>query len=105
MDFKNELPSVESGPEQEKTIENTDGFKDAVSEGRLEEAENWLMTNQNRGDARWLDHRSSELFKAYREQGDYQSAKKMVELGKDERVIEDRKKKLEEESGLPFEQI
>jgi len=91
--------------ERGSKIENTSSFQEAIEQGNLEEAENWLIENKDNYDARWLDHRSLELFRAYRAKMDYVSAKKMVELADSEVNITNRRNKLAEEAGIPYEEI
>lgn len=98
-------PDAEKGPEQQEQIENTAGFDRAVKDGRIDEAEDWLMANRERGDANWLDHRSRSIFKARHQRGDYIGAKRMVELADTEEKIALRKARLEEVSGIPYDQI
>lgn len=105
---KFEIPNDDNKSEQENNIEkieDTKTFSEAVANGNLEEAEKWLLDNKERYDARWLDHRSYELFKAYRNNGDYQAAKRMVELANGENAIAGRKAVLEKESGIPYDEI
>jgi len=97
----------EASVEQESTIENTSSFQEAISSGRLEEAAKWILDNRNneKYDSRWLDHRSRELFKAARQTKNWPLAKQMAELGNGQDAIEGRRKVLEQESGLKYEQI
>ncbi len=98
-------PEAEKTPEQQEQIENTTGFERALAEGQLDEAEQWLMENRDRGDARWLDHRSLSLFRARRQISDFAGAKKMVELADGSDAQAGRRAVLEKESGLPFDEI
>ena len=101
----NNADSRESDLEQESTIENTATFKEAVESGDLDQAEAWLTENLEYSDKRWLDHRSRELFKAYRQIGDWAGAKRMIDLASDEDGKEGRKKVLEKEAGIPYDEI
>ena len=64
-------------------IKNTGSFQKAIESGNLEAAEAWLNTikaerPENYND-RWFDHRERELFKAYCENQDWTSAKRIIE--------------------------
>lgn len=106
MDFEkplnNEPENTESDIEKVIEISDTNSFRIAVESGRLEEAEAWLMENQERGDARWLDHRSLELFRAYRQKQDWEGARRMIDLAQNEDGRRGRRLKLAEESGQTY---
>lgn len=107
MDFE-QMPGQNS-PEEEQNenleIKDTVSFDKAIESGQIDQAEAWLMENLDRGDARWLDHRSYSIFKARRVEGDFAGAKKMVEHAKDEKSKQGRIEVLEKESGKKFEEI
>ena len=113
--FENK-PDEQTGEEgekveqQENIIENTAGFKKAVSEGRLQEAEDWLLSaykndERYKDKVDWLDHSSRKLFQAYYTNKDWANAKRMVDLGKDEDSKQGRRDKLAEEAGILFDEI
>jgi hypothetical protein len=89
-------------------INDTASFQKAIERGDLKVAEDWLMLEkEKRNDPRWLDHRSHELFAAYRVRKEWARAKEMIRLGKEESQ-EGRTKKLKEEvaaEDLDFDQI
>ena len=93
--------------EKHGKIEDTATFQETISLGNLDIAANWLIANANneKYDARWLDHRSRELFKAARQAKNWSLAKQMVELASNQDDIAGRRKVLEQESGLLYEQI
>lgn len=76
------LKEAENNTEQEKGIENTRGFQEAITSGDTAKAEVWLKENSNneKYDARWLDHRSRDLFRAYRDSGDFEGAQRMIDI-------------------------
>jgi len=94
--------STENIVEQTKKITDVDGFNEAIKSGNLEEAEIWLIENKDQYDARWLDHRSLTLFRGYRENKDWEGAKRMISLAQDENGRRGRRLKLAEESGESY---
>jgi len=92
-----------------EAMKNTAEFRDALNSGRLAEAENFLnkvASNPNQFpqyDERWLDHRQRELFQAFYKVKDWQGAKRVVES--DSRSQEERKARLEELSGMNYDEI
>ncbi|MFP4514618.1 MAG: hypothetical protein ACLFNO_01275 [Parcubacteria group bacterium] len=95
----------------EDKMKNTNEFREALSTGKLEEAEQFLQNvfenpeNFPNYDERWLDHRQRELFQSFYQMQDWQGAKRIVENTKDVGSQEGRKARLEELSGLKYEEI
>ncbi|MBA3046806.1 hypothetical protein KKC83_01075 [Patescibacteria group bacterium] len=95
----------------EKAMKNTAEFRSALDSGKMEEAENFLNEVSSNPDEfpqydeRWLDHRQRELFQSYYKAEDWISAKRIVELTKDLRSQDGRKARLEELSGMKYEEI
>ncbi len=92
-------------------MKNTAEFRDALDRGKLLEAEKFLTEVASNPDQfpqydeRWLDHRQRELFQAFYKIKDWQGAKRVVEATKDSRSQDGRKARLEELSGLKYEEI
>ena len=103
--------NIEKKLEQKGEIRNTNQFREALSSGHLEEAENFLTKVLSdpeqfpQYDARWLDHRQRELFQAFYQQGDWLGAKRIVEATKDKISQEGRKDRLEELSEMDYDEI
>jgi len=93
--------------EKESNIENTTSFQEAIAAGNLSQAEAWLdqAQGQEKYDARWTDHRERELFRAYYQTQDWVGAKRIVEKTKNPESQAGRKARLEELSGLKYDQI
>ena len=91
-------------------VKDTKSFREALKFD-IGAAEEWL--NQIRLDRaghpqygdRELDHRERELFQAFCSVGDWAGAKRVVEVTADPMVKKNRMKRLEELSGLPYDQI
>ena len=96
-----EITYQEQSTEQLEQIEGTNDFRDAVLSGHLSQAEDWLLANKDKEkyDARWLDHRSGELFDAYRALGRLDDAEKMIAYSSDDNSREGRKRALEIDRG------
>ncbi|MBU0620032.1 MAG: hypothetical protein V1768_03850 [Patescibacteria group bacterium] len=96
---------------KEKEIFNTTEFRNALDQGSLFQAENFLQNVANNSDQfpqydeRWVDHRQRELFQAFYQAEDWSGAKRLVEATKDERSKDGRKKRLQELSGMKYEEI
>ncbi len=92
---------------REKVIKNTAGFREALDNGKLQEAEEWLkeVSKLEKYDDRQLDHRQRELFQAYNKAQDWAGAKRIIEDTQDQRSKEGRKSRLEELSGKKYEEI
>ncbi|PLX25532.1 hypothetical protein C0580_02310 [Candidatus Parcubacteria bacterium] len=97
----------EDGVEKEISIESTTSFQEAIANGSLEQAETWLEEAKNleQYDDRWLDHRERDLFKAYYQAEDWIGAKRIVEKTKNPDSQAGRKARLEELSGMKYEEI
>ncbi|MDD5749508.1 MAG: hypothetical protein PHO91_01850 [Patescibacteria group bacterium] len=107
-------PVVEKNPnEKETAIETMDKtktsyFKALLEAGQFDEAEAWVMTNKDgkyAGNTDWLKHVSGPLFKQYRAKQDWVNAKRMVEMLPEDQDKENRRQKLAQEAGQPYEQI
>jgi hypothetical protein len=116
----NELPQEEKdehiGKEHEEALElnqlkNTSDFRDALDKEVPEAAGSFLKELKNNRekhlhyDDRWFDHREREVFKNYCQRGDWFAAKRIVESSLDVRSKEGRMKRLEELSGIKYEEI
>ncbi|MCF7795112.1 hypothetical protein K9M50_02035 [Patescibacteria group bacterium] len=95
----------------EKMMKNTGEFRKALETGNLNEAENFLNEVASNPesfpqyDERWLDHRQRELFQSFYQAEDWQGAKRVVEVTADALSQQGRKDRLEELSGLNYEEI
>jgi len=92
-------------------MKNTAEFRGALDGGRLAEAEDFLTEVSSNPDKfpqydeRWLDHRQRELFQVFYKSEDWQGAKRVVEATKDAHSQDGRKARLEELSGLDYDEI
>ncbi|HAM88647.1 MAG: hypothetical protein US83_C0012G0004 [Candidatus Falkowbacteria bacterium GW2011_GWC2_38_22] len=92
-------------------MKNTMEFRKALDKGKLLEAEKFLTDvavnpeKYPQYDDRWLDDRQRELFQAFYKVENWQGAKRVVEATKDVYSKRGRKARLEELSGLKFEEI
>jgi len=108
--FKEEF-STNNQEKGESVMKNTAEFRAALDDGQLEEAESFLnevASNPDQFsqyDERWLDHRQRELFQAFYGEKDWEGAKRVVEATKDPRSKEGRVNRLEELSGIAYEEI
>jgi len=108
MNFENPFKKHDdSSVEKETSIDSTSSFKEAVDAGNLAQAEDWLdqAQNEEKYDDRWLDHRQRELFRAYYQIKDWVGAKRIVEKTKDPDSKAGRITRLEELSGLKYDEI
>lgn len=100
----NPEPSIENL----ENIQDTASFDRAVIEGRIQEAEDWLLTAKDTkyiGNDRWLRHRSETLYHLYRDAGDFVAAKRMVEILAEGEAKDARKINLSLIAKKPYEQI
>lgn len=98
----------EQDMEQLEAIKDTAGFDKAIIEGRVQEAEDWLLTAKDTkyiGNDRWLRHRSETLYHLYRDSGDFAAAKRMVEILAEGEAKDGRKMNLSSIAKRPYEQI
>ncbi len=92
-------------------ISTTSEFQTAIAAGQLEAAETWLNgirlnpENWPQYDARWLDHRERELFRALCKAHYWSGAKRIVEVTADPTSKIGRLNRLEELSGLKYDQV
>ena len=90
---------------------DTETFRNALATGQLIEAETFLNDvlchpeKYPQYDNRWLDHRQRELFQAFYQVKNWQGAKRVVEATKAQKSYEGRKNRLEELSGMKYEEI
>lgn len=109
--FKEGGISIDNHEKKENAMKNTAEFRDALNQGRLQEAEGFLNEVANNPeqfpqyDDRWLDHRQRELFQEFYKIKDWQGAKRVVEATNDQRSKDGRKAKLEELSGMKYDEI
>jgi hypothetical protein len=103
---------ISDAPEQDieqlEAIKDTAGFDKAIIEGRVQEAEDWLLKAKDTkyiGNDRWLRHRSETLYHLYREAGDFVAAKRMVEILAEGEAKDGRKMNLSLIAKRPYEQI
>lgn len=96
---------------KEREMKNTGEFRKALETGNLNEAENFLNEvasspeNFPQYDERWLDHRQRELFQSFYRIQDWQGAKRVVESTVGVTSQQGRKDRLEELSGLNYDEI
>ncbi|MCF7819848.1 MAG: hypothetical protein K9M44_00050 [Candidatus Pacebacteria bacterium] len=108
--FSENFPT-DNQEKKETPMKNTTEFRDALDSGKLFEAESFLTEVASNPDQfpqydeRWLDHRQRELFQAFYKAEDWQGAKRVVEATKDARSQEGRKVRLEELSGMKYDEI
>ena len=92
------------------SVEDTASFRAAL-ESAPEQAEQWLnQVKANRVkfpqyDDRWIDHRERELFQAYCRTADWSAAKRVAEATSDPKSKEGRARRLQELSGIVYEQL
>lgn len=92
-------------------IFNTESFRNALEKGQIAEAEHFLDEVKNNPDKfpqyneRWIDHREREVYAAYRDSGDYMSAKRIVEGSINSSSKTGRKDNLQAVAGIPYDQI
>ena len=96
-------------------ITNTEEFKIALEKGRLKEAEKFLLTAQKNPNEyqpqlgidvhEWIDHRQRELFQAFYRQEDWQGAKRIIEATEKDISKKGRIARIEELSGMNYEDI
>lgn len=109
--IKENFPNNLEKLEKEKEIKNTAGFRETLDSGSLEKAEEFLTEVASNPDQfpqyddRWLDHRQRELFQSFYKSEDWQGAKRIVEATKDPRSYDGRKARLEELSGMKYDEI
>ncbi|MBT4849737.1 hypothetical protein HON36_02710 [Candidatus Parcubacteria bacterium] len=98
---------LKSAVEQRPVIGKTSHFNEAIDQGYLNAAEQWMLDNKDKPnyDEGWLDDRSRDLFRAYRKKEDWVAAKRMVELASDENGKAGRRQVLEAESGMSYDEI
>jgi hypothetical protein len=96
---------------KENEMKNTGEFRKALETGSLNEAENFLSEVASNSekfpqyDQRWLDHRQRELFQSFYKIQDWQGAKRVIESTVDVLSQQGRKARLEELSGLNYDEI
>ena len=96
---------------EDNKMKNTTEFRNALEKGNLEEAEKFLIEVAAKPDKfpqyddRWPDHRQRELFQAFYKTKDWPGAKRVIEATKDPGSQEGRISRLEELSGLKFDEI
>lgn len=109
--FKEGGISTNNQEKKEKAMKNTAEFRKALDEGRLAEAESFLNEVANNPDQfpqyddRWLDQRQRELFQEFYKIKDWSGAKRVVEATKDLRSKSGRITRLEELSGMRYDEI
>lgn len=96
---------------ESKKMNSTAEFREAVKDGKLEEAERFLNKVASapeefpQFDARWLDHRQRELFQAFNGRNDWAGAKRVIEATKSLESKQGRIRRLEELSGKTYVEI
>ena len=109
--FKEGGISTNNHEKKENAMKNTAEFRNALDEGKLEEAEIFLNDIANdpeqfpQYDDRWLDHRQREIFQSFYKIEDWQGAKRVVEATKDQKSKTGRIARLEELSGMKYDEI
>ena len=78
-------------------IKNTVSFQEAIRAGNLTEAAAWLemVKSDPKYDARWLDHRSREIMKAFCEAGQLGEAEKYIDYAQSDEGRRGRKEKID----------
>ena len=91
----------------EVVIDSTAKFDQALEVGCLKEAEEWFekAKEMERYNDKWIDHQERKLFQAYYEMKDWVNAKRIVEGSVWASSKEGRKRRLEELSGMQYEEI
>lgn len=93
-----ELTSPEQTKEKKEKMEikNTASFQEALKTENLTEAAAWLerVKSDPKYDARWLDHRSREIMKAFCEDGQIDEAEKYVDYAQNEEGRHGREEKI-----------
>lgn len=79
-------------------IKNTAGFQDALAHGEITAAANWLETVRHdpKYDARWLDHRSREVFSALCAAGRLDEAERYVDYAQSDEGKIGRRQKIDQ---------
>ncbi|RLC35915.1 hypothetical protein DRH27_06080 [Candidatus Falkowbacteria bacterium] len=94
-----ELTSSEQIQEEKEKMEinNTTTFQEAIDGGNLTEAAAWLekVKSDPKYDARWLDHRSREIMRAFCDTEQLDEAEKYIDYAQNEKGRRDRKEKIE----------
>lgn len=95
----NEEKSFEQNQEDKEQLEisDTKTFQEAIAAGNILEAAAWFekARNEEKYDARWIDHRSRELMKYFCETGNLDEAKKYVDDAQSEEGRSGRREKIE----------
>ncbi|MBI4812224.1 hypothetical protein HY798_02100 [Candidatus Falkowbacteria bacterium] len=120
------MPKLKTEKQEQKEIikvENSATFRKAIESGileNLEEAEGWLKETREVWDKytqnpkelerpgrddKVISDRERELIRAYRQAGNWQKAKELIENSIHPNNKESRAKKLKEDSGLKYEEI
>lgn len=78
-------------------IKNTVTFQEAIQAKNLNEAAAWLeqVKSDPKYDARWLDHRSREIMRAFCDAGQLDEAEKYIDYAQSEEGRRGRKDKIE----------
>lgn len=91
-------PSPEQTQEEKEKMEinNTSSFQKAIEAGNLTEAAAWLekVKSEPKYDARWLDHRSREIMKAFCDAGQLDEAEKYINYAQNEKGRRGREEKI-----------
>ncbi len=89
--------STQNQEKKEKMeINDTATFQEAIESGNLQEAAAWLerVKSDPKYDARWLDHRSRELMRAFCDAGQLDEAEKYVDYAQNEKGRRGREEKI-----------
>lgn len=78
-------------------INDTATFQEAIGAGKLTEAAAWLerVKSDPKYDARWLDHRSRELMRAFCDAEQLDEAEKYIDYAQSEEGRRGRREKIE----------
>jgi len=81
-----ESSTQNSEKKEQMEINDTATFQEAIESNNLQEAATWLerVKSDPKYDARWLDHRSRELMKAFCEAGQLNEAEKYINYAQSE---------------------
>ncbi|OGF25872.1 hypothetical protein A2331_04780 [Candidatus Falkowbacteria bacterium RIFOXYB2_FULL_34_18] len=94
----NNKSTFEQTQEEKEKIEinNTASFQEAIEAGNLTEAASWLekVKSDPKYDARWLDHRSREIMRAFCDAGQIDEAEKYIDYAQNEKGRRGREEKI-----------
>ena len=99
----NESAPSEIDPKKEALIKERSLFEAELTAGNLESAEARLMSLKEKIELRELDHKSRSLYKAAKQSGNWDLAKRMIPLASDESGRRGRAEAWSKESGQTYD--